>query len=216
MESTDQSIASAQENEEAAQTVQQSVETAAQPSPVKSRRALVIFVCLFLLIGVGFLVVWLFNEIALQKPLQAVLTSDSRNVGVTVKAHFDGWIDTQSVVFDITDLSEHSSQMDVFRVFLQYAKAQKDQRYKQVILASFGQKKFTLPGEYFQELGAGYDSQNPMYTIRTFAHHVSAMDGAHPFPEYEGGFIGVLGKEMEEFSDFNKQWYLNDLIARHK
>ena len=55
-----------------------------------------------------------------------------------------------------------------------------------------------------------------MYTIRTFAHHLSTMTGEHPYPEYEGGILGVLGKEMEEFSQMNKEWYLNDYIARHK
>ena len=90
--------------------------------------------------------------------------------------------------------------MDVFRIFLQYANAQKDHQFQKVILASYGQKKFTLPGDYFRKLGQEYDSQNPVYTVRTFSHHLSGLDGAEPFPEPKGGMLWVLGKEMEQFN----------------
>jgi hypothetical protein len=55
-----------------------------------------------------------------------------------------------------------------------------------------------------------------MYTIRTFPQHVTDMNGIQPFPEYTGGVLGVLNKELEEFNDMNKQWYQNDYIAKHK
>jgi hypothetical protein len=193
-----------------------SAEDVGQLGLQKSKKGLFVFFFLAVLIGGWFLAVWAYNEITLQKPLDEVLTSDSRNGVVVAKAHFDGWIDTQSVVFDISDVSEHSSQMDVFRVFLQYAKAQKEHRYKQIILAGYGQKKFILAGDYFHELGTEYDTQNPMYTIRIFAHHITTIEGNHPFYEYDGGLFAVLTKEMEQFSDFNKQWYLNEYVARHK
>jgi len=73
-----------------------------------------------------------------------------------------------------------------------------------------------VPGGYFQQLGQGYDAQNPLYTIRTFSHHVSTMDGAKPFPEPDGGLLRVLNDELEQFNDFNKRWYLDDFVARHK
>ena len=160
--------------------------------------------------------VWVYNETTLQKPLQRVLLADPRNHVVKAKAHFDGWIDTHSVVFDLADVTGDSSQMDMFRVLLEFAKEQKDHQYQRIVLAAYGQKKFTVPGDYFQQLGREYDTQNPVYTIRTFSHHVSTMDGAKPFPEPDGGILWELKEEMEQFNDFNKRWYLDDFVARHK
>lgn len=191
------------------------VETDARP-PKKPKFLLSALLGLILLAGCAVGGVWVYNETTLQKPLQSVLVADSRNHVVRAKAHFDGWIDTHSVVFDLADVAGDSSQMDVFRVLLQYAKKQRDHQYQLIILAAYGQKKFVVPGDYFQELGREYDTQNPVYTIRTFSHHVSTMDGARPFPEPEGGLLGVLKQEMEQFNDFNKRWYLDDFIARHK
>ncbi|HET9837441.1 MAG TPA: hypothetical protein VFR84_04340 [Candidatus Angelobacter sp.] len=188
-----------------------------QPPPApKRRKAVLIPVVVVAVIAAALLAIWLYNQSVLQSPLSKVLASDSRNKTVIARAHFDHWIDTGTVVFDLSDVSGESSAGDIFRVFLQFAQSQKDHTYKQVVLAAYGEKKFTIPGDYFHELGTEYGSQNPMYTIRTFPHHVADMNGEHPFPEYSGGLLGVLNKEMEEFNDMNRQWFQNDYMARHK
>jgi hypothetical protein len=51
-----------------------------------------------------------------------------------------------------------------------------------------------------------------MYTIRTLPINVTAMDGSHPYSEYEGGLLGVLSKEMEQFGDFSDRWYGKQLF----
>ena len=191
------------------------VETDAR-SPKKPKLLLSALLGLILLTACAVGGVWVYNETTLQKPLQRVLLADPRNHVVKAKAHFDGWIDTHSVVFDLADVTGDSSQMDMLRVLLEFAKEQKDHQYQRIVLAAYGQKKFTVPGDYFQQLGREYDTQNPVYTIRTFSHHVSTMDGAKPFPEPDGGLLWVLKEEMEQFNDFNKRWYLDDFAARHK
>jgi len=65
-------------------------------------------------------------------------------------------------------------------------------------------------------LGQQYGTQNPIYTVRTFSHHLSKMDGAMAFPEPNGGLLWVLGEEMKQFNEFNRGWYLDDFAARHK
>ncbi len=189
--------------------------TAAQSS--KGPKILLLMLTgLVLLVGCGVGGVWMYNETTLQKPLQRVFLSDPRNHVVKAKAHFDGWVNTHKVVFDLTDVADEANQMDVFRVLLQYATELKSHQYQQVVLAAYGQKKFAMPGDYFQQLGREFGAQNPVYTMRTFSHHVSTMDGAKPFPETDGGILWVLNKEMEQFSDFNKRWYLDDFAKRHK
>jgi hypothetical protein len=175
---------------------------------------------LFLLIGVAILIasvsgaIWMYNQVALQKPMQRVLLSDSRNTGIRVSVHFNHWIDNGVLVYDLRSVSAQSSQMDVFWVLLQYADAQKNHRYQRVVLAAFGQPRLVILGYYFQSVGQEYETQNPIYTVRTFAHHVQSLDGSYPWPEPDGGFLWVLGQEMDQFGQFNETWYLNDMAAR--
>jgi hypothetical protein len=184
--------------------------------PSRRKPLLVGLFCVAGLVVFAILGVWAYNEVTLQKPLNKVLLSDPRNNVVQARARFDGWVDSSTLVFELTDVKGEASQMDVFRVLLQYAREQKDRRFERVILSAFGNKKFVVPGDYFQQLGQEYDAQNPVYTVRKFPTHILTMDGAQPFPEPRGGLLWVLKEEMEQFSDFNRRWYLDDFIARQK
>lgn len=167
---------------------------------------------LFVLVAVA-CGLWAFNYLSVDRPLQNVLTADSRNRVVSARAHFGGWIDTNALVFDLTDVSAKAARIDVFRVFLQYAEAMKNRRFATVVLAARGKEKFTLDGSYFQELGNEYATQNPLYITRTFPTHLAAMDGTKPYSEYEGGILSVLQKEIEQFTEFSDAWYGKDFAA---
>ena len=174
-----------------------------------SSRTVVIGIGL-LVIVLAFLGVLFFNYVIVEKPLQRVLTADPRNQVVKARAHFDGWVDSKTLVFDVTDVSGKATRMDVFRSFLQYAEAMKERHFTKVILACRGANKFTVDGNYFQQLGQEYKAQNPIYTTRTFPLRVTAMDGTKPFSEYSGGILGVLQKGLEQFTEFSDQWYVKD------
>jgi hypothetical protein len=191
-------------------------EVAATGSRNKPKLLLVVLVAVVCLVGCAIGGVWLYNETQLDRPLQRVLLSDPRNHVVQASARFDGWVDTSTLVFDLRDIGRDASSVDVFRVLLQYAQAQKDHQYKKIVLAAYGQRKFVIPGDYFQQLGRDYATQNPIYTIRTFPQHVAAMDGSKPFPEIDGGVFYVVGKQFDQFKALNQRWYLDDYLARHK
>ena len=74
-----------------------------------------------------------------------------------------------------------------------------------------------MSGSFLQEhtlqLGGEYDFQNPVYTMRTFSSHLYRPDGTKAFPEWTGGWLGVMTKEMEQFNEFHQQWYLTGLAA---
>jgi hypothetical protein len=165
------------------------------------------------LVGLVISGVWAVNYVSANKPLQHVLATDPRNQVVKAQAHFSDWIDLNTLVFDVTGVSDSATRMDVVRSFLQYAEAMKDRHFTKVILAAHGRGKFTIDGNYFQELGKEYSTQNPMYTIRTIPIHLSAMDGTKPFSEYAGGILGVLEKELEQFTEFSDRWYVKDFQA---
>jgi hypothetical protein len=192
-----------------AQEVEQTPEsTNARPL---AQRPFLIGILAVLTIGVSVIAVFIYNYVVVDKPLQRVLATDSRNAGFKEHAHFENWTNPNIVVFNLESAPGSASRLDVLRTLLQYAQAMKDQRFRKVVLAYRGNNKFQMDGAYFQELGAEFDTQNPMYTIRTFPIHMTTMDGSSPYSEYEGGILGVLKKEMEQFADFSDRWYGNDM-----
>ena len=118
------------------------------------------------------------------------------------------------LVIDLRKVSGTNSPADVTRVLLQFAQSQKAKTYSQVKLAHSGTKKFILKGDYFQTLGVEFGEQNPVYTMRTLPENVYLLDGTAAFGTWTGGILGVLGKQMEDFSEFHKRWYVTDLANR--
>ena len=100
---------------------------------------------------------------------------------------------------------------DVFRVFLQFSDKVQSQRFTEVELLYKGKLKFRIAGDYFQTLGKEYSFQNPVYTMRSFPENLKNPDGTRAYAEWSGGILGVALKQMEDFNDFHKRWYLEDL-----
>ena len=156
------------------------------------------------------------NYFKLSKPLSEVIDSDARNAGIKVNATFGNYYKSEVLVFDLTDVSDQNSAADVFRVFLQFSKKINNMEFDSVILSFRGKYKFRIEGGYFNKLGSELDSQNPLYTIRTFPENLYTLDGKRAYGSWTGGLFGVLSKQMGEFNDFHDQWYRNDLIAELK
>ena len=143
------------------------------------------------------------NYIMLTQPFEEAVSQDSRNAGVSIRVHYKYYIDPFVVVFDLRKVSPDNSAMDVTRV--------KNRQYNSVTLAYSGKPKFSLGGEYFHWLGVEFGKENPVYMIRTMPEHVLKMNGAPAFSTWTGGILGVLARQMEDFSEFHKQWYMRDL-----
>jgi hypothetical protein len=152
------------------------------------------------------------NFIILQSPMSEVLDGDPRNEGIAVSVHFGKYINPSELVFNLKDVSGSNSQADVSRVLLQYAEALKTKGFARVILAYKGTQKFQLKGSYFRTLGEEYGTQNPVYTMRTFPENVYKLDGTAAFGTWTGGLLGVAGKQIEDFNEFHKRWYLADMM----
>jgi len=147
----------------------------------------------------------------LQSKLDRAIEFDHRNVGVDVSVYYRGVFDKSVVVFDLQDVSGSNSRLDVFRVLLDFAERMQDNYCDTVELAFRGETKFKLDGFYFRTLGRERDFQNPAYTIRTFPQNLKTPSGLSAYPEWTGGLIGVLKKQMEDFNDFHDNWYLDEL-----
>ncbi len=171
-----------------------------------------------LLASTGFVVVVVFavffwNYTSLQSPMNEVLADDPRNEGISVKAHFGSYLQPSLLVFDLQEVSGDKSPTDVFRVLLQFAAAVQEHRFETVQLSYHGEVKFLLRGDYFRLLGEEYDTQNPVYTMRTFAENLLLPNGERAYGTWAGGLLGILGKQMEDFSDFHHKWYVGSLSS---
>lgn len=152
-----------------------------------------------------------YSHISLQSPLNKAISSDHRSDGIKASASYSTWVPGSTVVFNLTEVSGTNSPADVFRVFLQFAETQKEDDFKKVILSHKGKKKFMIEGSFFKILGEELGEQNPVYTIRTFPEHVFDLSGKQAFGSWTGGMLGVLDKQMEDFNEFNRQWFINGL-----
>lgn len=159
------------------------------------------------------LVVFSWNYISLQKNIFEIVESDSRNTGISIFSHFNWFINPNIIVFDIRGVSPDKSPMDVSRVLLQLSEKLKEEEYESIILSFKGKSKFMLKGDFFKETGLEYGIQNPVYTLRNLPKNVYNLDGTSAFSTWTGGLLGVLGKQMEDLSEFHKQWYINDLAS---
>ena len=71
-----------------------------------------------------------------------------------------------------------------------------------------GNVKFKITGSYFKKIGQEYSFQNPLYTMRTFPENVINPDGTSAYSTWTGGILGVTEKQLEDFNELNKKWYI--------
>ena len=152
------------------------------------------------------------NYFFLQRHMNNVLSDDSRNSGIKVWVHYKWFVNPTELKYDLRSVSDQNSPLDVNRVVLQFSVKVKDTKYKKVYLSYKGEDKFYFKGDYFQNLGKEYEFQNPVYTLRTLPENVYQLNGELKYGVWEGGLLGVLGKQMEDLNDFAKDWFLDDLI----
>lgn len=155
--------------------------------------------------------IYYFNYFQLQSKMDDVLREDPRNYGIDVSVHFENYINPSILVYNLRSVSGGKTILDVFRVFLQLAEKVQSRKFEVVELSFRGKTKFKISGSYFQTLGKEYSWQNPIYTVRTFPEHLMNPDGSKAYSGWIGGLLGVLERQMEDFNDFHKKWYLEDL-----
>lgn len=150
------------------------------------------------------------NYVGVHKQVSQVIKADPRNSGIDVIAHYQWFVNPPTVVFDLRGVSEDKSALDVTRTLLQFSDQMKARSFDRVILSYKGNPRFMLKGNYFHTIGTEYGVQNPMYTLRTLPENIYNLDGSSAFSTWTGGALGVLGKQIEDLTEFNKRWYLSD------
>lgn len=152
------------------------------------------------------------NNQILMKPMNAVLAEDPRNTGIEIESHYKDYIQPSVLVINIESIPGDKSPADVFRILLQYAHRVQEMDFDNVLLNSKGTTKFMLKGSYFKKIGTEYKVQNPVYTMRTFPENLYLPNGNRAFSSWSGGLLGVTQKQIEDFTEFHKRWYIEDML----
>ena len=162
---------------------------------------------------VAVLVVWSLNYMLIGRPVERKLGADLRNRGYSLCAHYRFYIDTSTLVLDLRSL-ESAAPVDLFRALFQSAEAlnESGRTFEMVVLARSGTAVFLMKGDDFRATGAEFSGgQNPVYLIRTLPEKLLQPSGVAAFHSWEGGLLGVLGKQMEDANEAARQWAGADL-----
>lgn len=152
------------------------------------------------------------NYFGAYKQAADAVQADARNSKIKLWTYYQYGVNPAVLVVDLRSATPEASAADVFRALLQSAEALKAKQFTKVVLAHSGTAKFVLDGPYFRQLGQEYKSQNPIYTMRTLPENLKRLDGTAAYEKWTGGWLGVMNKQMEDFTSFNRAWFLDDLI----
>lgn len=176
-------------------------------TPAMTRKRVLLGALCMLVLSVG---CW--NYFGAYRPAAQRLAQDPRNEKLALWVHYQYGLRPGTLVLDLRRFGDDAAMVDIMRALLQSAEAHKKSRFDRVLLAYRGTSKFMLDGDYFQKLGQEFDLQNPVYTLRTFPENVFKLDGSHAYGLWTGGWLGVVGKQMEGVNQFARDWYLNDAL----
>lgn len=154
---------------------------------------------------VAALIGYLANAILLQEPVNDILHKNAAFRGMEVSAHYQYWVIPGVVVYDLKNLSFRQTPIDVHTAFLEFAGALKDKRYSRIELSYQGEKKFTVDGAAFAQLGKEYEKRNFEYVLYDFPKQIQPADGQKP--------IVTPGNERDALLEFHRRWYGQDQMT---
>ncbi len=159
---------------------------------------------------VASLVIW--NVVGVSYPVSARLAQDARNEKVSLWAYHQYGVVPSVLVVDLRGVNPDAAAADVLRALFQSAEGLKDKEFQRVVLAHRGTAKLMMEGTHFRKVGQEFKDQNPIYTMRTLPENIHKLDGTAAYGTWTGGWLGVMGKQMEDLGQFSQDWYLQDLV----
>lgn len=140
-------------------------------------------------------------------PVAAKLSEDSRNKGVGLYVYRTWGLSPDGLTVDLLLVDPDKAPIDMLRSLFQAAQTLKARHFARVTLARRGKPVFVMTGADFQELGASFDGgENPIFLVRTLPEKLYRPNGEAAFGHWEGGLLGVLGKQMEDVNAFAREW----------
>jgi len=122
-------------------------------------------------------------------------------------------ISPAEIVIDVRSVEGTQSMAGMDRMLFKAAEALQSRSYNKVALAWRGETRFFMDGPYFQEIGATRQTQNPVYTMRTMQEYLFNLDGSPAFGTWTGGWIGVLGEQLDDHNEFHEKWWVRPTMG---
>lgn len=145
------------------------------------------------------------NVILLQQPVDAILSRSDAFRGMKVSAHYEYWVVPGVVVYDLKDLTFRQSPIDIHTAFLEFASQLRDRKLKRVELSFRGEKRFTIDGSAFANLGSEYAARNLDYVLYTFPRLFRPVGDVQPIdPEMT---------DREALMEFHRRWYGEEAVT---
>lgn len=160
------------------------------------------------IISIVLLLVWGLNYLLVGQPVASKIGADPRNAGYSLSAHYRYYLDPTTLVLDLADVSS-AAPIDLYRAVFQSAEAlhTAGRRFDQIILARSRKPVFVIKGADFSTIGAEFGAgQNPVYLIRSLPEKLYRPSGEAAFGRWEGGWLGVLGKQVGDVNRAAEQW----------
>jgi len=131
--------------------------------------------------------------------------------GITMVAYRRWLVDPTTAVVDIWHVNGQASMADVDRNLYLTADALKDQHFTSVELAYRGRGRFLINGDKFNEIGQQWRSQSVMYLVTALTSSATDLTGKPAFETWEGGWIGVMSRQLQDHNQLHWSWYLADM-----
>ncbi len=148
------------------------------------------------------------NFALVDQPVKSMLSADPRNKGYSLSARYGHYVNPSVLVLDLREV-DSAAPVDLFRALFQSAEAlhKAGRRFDKVVLARAGTPVFLMDGEEYSSIGSEFSrGQNPVYMIRTLPEKLFQPSGQAAFGQWEGGLLGVLGKQMEDANEAAQLW----------
>lgn len=186
------------------------MEDAPQADVTPLRKRAVVYLMISLVIAAAIFGALEWRKHSINSQVQAALADET---GATTVVYRRDLLGGNDIVFDVQSVGGDMSMVVMTRRLLKTAEALKDSNLGRVYLAYKGREKFYFDGAYFKEIGAERETQNPVYTIRTMPENVHNLDGSPAFQPWSGGWLGVLGQQMNDVNEFHRKWWTDDAIG---
>ncbi len=148
------------------------------------------------------------DHIAVARPVAQAIEADSRNSGIELTGHFQYRVVSSTLVLDLRG-PVSASPAAVFRALFEVADAlhREERVFDEVLIARDGDAVFAMSGRDFDDIGRSFGaSENPLYLLRTLPEKLRRPDGSRAFSEWEGGFLGVTTRQLEDVTKAASTW----------
>lgn len=149
------------------------------------------------------------NFFILQQPMNEVLRGSQSFSGMSISTHYEYWLVPGVVVYDLKNVSEQHTPLQVHTALLEYAKRLRHREFDRVELRFRGKQKFSIDGLTFRRAGQEYEKRNFAYVLFELPRRVEPNIVAPPTPARPES-------EARALMEFHNRWYVHDIADERR